>query len=111
MSRERYREQLVEILKRNLFDEYEYQALEETADEVMTLFGDDSVRIDFLQACFDEKRYTGKARLRLSTTDRGWRLHETKSRDGTASVREAIDKVIEEQSEAALQDEQGEDMP
>jgi hypothetical protein len=53
----------------------------------------DKERLDFLQKLNDRKLYTGKVILRESTTGRGWRLHET-SREGTTSVREAIDNAM-----------------
>ena len=54
----------------------------------------DEERIDFLETLNSKAEYTGKCLLRLSTTGRGWRLHETEN--GFDTVREAIDSFIEE---------------
>jgi hypothetical protein len=51
----------------------------------------DKDRIDFLQALTNKKLYSGRVILRISTTGRGWRLHETSNSDGIHSVRKAID--------------------
>jgi hypothetical protein len=51
----------------------------------------DTERIDLLEALNNEALYTGKCILRLSSTGRGWRLHETEKTDGYPTVREAID--------------------
>jgi len=56
----------------------------------------DTERIDFLQKLLDQKRYTGRAILRFSTTGRGWRLHETSNPKGKTSVRETMDIFMEE---------------
>ena len=55
----------------------------------------DKDRIDFLQRLTDQKKYTGDVILRVSTTGRGWRLHETSQLGATSSVREAIDTFME----------------
>ena len=55
----------------------------------------DKDRIDFLEKIMTEKKYyTGKVMLRISTSGRGWRLHETSRRGGWTSVRDAIDAII-----------------
>lgn len=54
----------------------------------------DTARIDFLQKLLDEKKYTGKAILRWSTSGRGWRLHETNIAGATENIRDAIDDFI-----------------
>jgi len=56
----------------------------------------DKELLDFLESENKKARYTGECMFRLSTTGRGWRLHET-SQEGTSnSVREAISKAIKE---------------
>lgn len=50
----------------------------------------DKELLDFLQLQNEKARYTGKCIFRLSSTDRGWRLHETKNKKGNENVREAI---------------------
>lgn len=55
----------------------------------------DTDLISYLQDLTDRAEYTGRVVLRKSTTDRGWRLHET-SRLGSKSVRQAIINFIEE---------------
>lgn len=54
----------------------------------------DKKRLDFLQNNLGS--YTGKVICRMSTSGRGWRLHETSLEDAVDSVRKAIDKFIEE---------------
>jgi hypothetical protein len=56
----------------------------------------DKDRINFLQKLTDQKKYTGDVILRISTTGRGWRLHETSQLGATSSVREAIDTFMEQ---------------
>ena len=58
----------------------------------------DKHRIDFLQALTGIKQYTGKVTMRMSSTGRGWRLHETDSGDGVESVRDALDRFMHEYS-------------
>lgn len=67
---------------------------------------DDRDRLDWLQEQLNKKSYTGKCIFRLSTSGRGWRLHETseEARDRfgiipTPSVREAIDQAMERENE------------
>lgn len=52
----------------------------------------DKQRLDFLDSLTGE--YTGKVILRMSTTGRGWRLHESSKPQGKKTVREAIDNLI-----------------
>jgi len=54
----------------------------------------DAQRLDFLQELNEESEYTGLVILRLSTTGRGWRLHETANIGGVPSVRVAIDNFM-----------------
>ena len=49
----------------------------------------DKAMLDFLQELTDRKTYSGFVVLRESTTERGWRLHET-TMPGSTDVREAI---------------------
>lgn len=50
----------------------------------------DTELLDFLEELNQERRYTGLCLLRLSTTNRGWRLHETSQENAVSSVRQAI---------------------
>ncbi len=53
----------------------------------------DTELLDALQSLNDRSDYTGKCILRMSTTGRGWRLHETSDEDfgpPRKCVREAI---------------------
>jgi len=54
----------------------------------------DTERLDFLQQLTDESRYSGHVILRRSTTDRGWRLHETRAFGSVLFVRDAIDTFL-----------------
>ena len=54
----------------------------------------DTELLDVLQKLNDEAVYSGVCILRLSTTGRGWRLHETADEDVVVprtSVRQAIE--------------------
>ena len=53
----------------------------------------DKERLDYLDSMLGT--YTGQVVLRMSQTGRGMRLHES-HRTGSQTVREAIDKYIEE---------------
>ena len=55
----------------------------------------DKQLLDFLQAKNDEARYTGKCVFRMSTSGRGWRLHESSKKAAKKSVRETIGDAIE----------------
>jgi hypothetical protein len=55
----------------------------------------DTELLDFLQKLNDEENFTGKCVLRMSTTRRGWRLHETSLPGAKKSVREAISNFME----------------
>lgn len=60
----------------------------------------DTELLDVLQKLNDESRYTGKCVLRISTTGRGWRLHETSDADfgsPVKSVRQAIEDFVEKE--------------
>ncbi len=56
----------------------------------------DSDRIDFLDKLNKKAQYTGRCILRMSTTGRGWRLHETSDENASPDVRTAIDKFMME---------------
>lgn len=56
----------------------------------------DEQLIDFLQERNDDAIYSGKCILRFSLHGRGWRLHETTLEGAYASVREAIEYVMDE---------------
>ena len=51
----------------------------------------DKERLDWLQKQLDKASYTGRCVFRWSTTDRGFRLHETSFPGAVSSVRQAID--------------------
>lgn len=57
----------------------------------------DTDRIDFLQELTEKFSEEGKVIGRMSTTNRGWRLHQTKLKKGVSSVRGAIDSFMLEQ--------------
>ena len=61
----------------------------------MTTYTDTEL-LNFLQLLTNQKTYTGRVILRMSTTDRGWRLHETSQHGAVEDVRTAIDRVIRE---------------
>ena len=50
----------------------------------------DTEILNFLQRKNDESKYTGLCIFRMSSSGRGWRLHETSRKNGTVSVRKAI---------------------
>lgn len=50
----------------------------------------DTKLLDFLQKKNNESNYTGSCIFRMSSTGRGWRLHETSKVGGNSSVRKAI---------------------
>ena len=54
----------------------------------------DTERLDFLQKLTDEGRYTKRAIMRMSSTGRGWRLHESELDDAGNNVRETIDAFM-----------------
>lgn len=55
----------------------------------------DTELLDFLESLNEVRRYTGKCILRMSSTERGWRLHESSHPEAKATVREAIIAFIE----------------
>ena len=61
----------------------------------------DTEILDFLQKKNDESKYTGLCIFRMSSTGRGWRLHETSRMDSgrkaTTSVRKAILDAMREE--------------
>lgn len=57
----------------------------------------DTELLDYLETLTEARTYTGKCILRLSTTGRGWRLHESSHPEAKPSVREAIIAFIEAQ--------------
>ena len=54
----------------------------------------DTELISFLEEENKKCRYTGNCIFRLSTTRRGWRLHETSKPQGHPTVREAITRAL-----------------
>ena len=56
----------------------------------------DKELLDFLQSLTDEHMYSGRVVCRMSTTRRGWRLHETSRKNGVPNVREAIAHFVAE---------------
>ena len=55
----------------------------------------DTELLDALQKLNDDKAYTGKCILRLSSDGRGWRLHETIRPFGRHNVRNAIEEFVQ----------------
>ena len=55
----------------------------------------DTELLDFLQRRIDKSTYTGKVILRMSTTSRGLRLHETFREGAVRDVREAIAQAMD----------------
>ena len=51
---------------------------------------DDCELIEFLEQLNERKLYTGRCILRMSITERGWRLHESSEDEAVRTVREAI---------------------
>ena len=65
--------------------------------EVVNIKGEcltDTELISFLEEENKKCRYTGNCIFRLSTTRRGWRLHETSKPQGCPTVREAITSAL-----------------
>ena len=55
----------------------------------------DKDRVDFLQRILvDDGKHTGKCVLILSSTGRGFRLHESSNISATDNVRQQIDDMI-----------------
>ncbi len=54
----------------------------------------DTELLDALQKLNDECKYTGKCIMRVSSLERGWRLHETSREGAQVSVRDAIENFI-----------------
>lgn len=54
----------------------------------------DTEILDWLEKQNALSRYTGKCVFRLSTTGRGWRLHETSLPSAEKSVRVALAKAM-----------------
>lgn len=61
----------------------------------------DTDLLDWLELQNAKKLYTGRCVYRWSTTDRGWRLHET-SAPGSSTVRGAIVEAILREETAAV---------
>ena len=61
----------------------------------------DTELLNFLQKKNDESKYTGLCIFRMSTTGRGWRLHETSHSGGSSSVREAIFREMRKEETAS----------
>lgn len=63
----------------------------------------DTELLDFLQRKNDESQYTGLCIFRMSSTGRGWRLHETsiERHGGSSSVREAIFRAMRAEEKSA----------
>ena len=57
----------------------------------------DRTRIEYLETI--NGTYTGRVILRMSSTERGFRLHETSREGSERTVREAIDKHMREHPE------------
>ena len=63
----------------------------------MTNVPNDTERLDFLQKLTDNGKYTKRVIMRMSTTGRGWRLHESELDDAVNDVRETIDAFMKRQ--------------
>jgi len=59
----------------------------------------DTELLDYLQSLNDKQGFTGRCILRMSASDRGWRLHETRMDGATTNVREAIEQFIKNENE------------
>jgi hypothetical protein len=59
----------------------------------------DSEMLDWLQGQNDLSRYTGRCLFRMSTTGRGWRLHETSGDNAYMCVRNAIAVAMQEEKQ------------
>ena len=64
----------------------------------MTKIPNDTERLDFLQKLTDNGQYTKRVIMRISSTDRGWRLHESELDDAVNNVRETIDAFMKGKS-------------
>lgn len=81
--------------------------MEDTIRLLMTLPGEDRLmeieqafadkaRLDKLQALTEKNAYTGSVIMRMSSSGRGWRLHETEQSGADSDVRGAIDRFFAE---------------
>jgi hypothetical protein len=61
----------------------------------VTACSDDTQRINHLEGMLDAGKYSRQCILRMSTTGRGFRLHETRRLGAFDTVRQAIDEVME----------------
>lgn len=68
---------------------------EERLEAVENAFADQK-RLNKLQALTEREDYTGRVIMRLSTTGRGWWLHETDEEGSDADVRSALDRFFAE---------------
>ena len=57
----------------------------------------DTELLDFLQKKNNESNYTGLCIFRMSSTGRGWRLHETSKKGASTSVRVAISSAMKKE--------------
>jgi len=57
----------------------------------------DTKLLDWLEKQNAKSRYTGRCVFRMSTTGRGWRLHETSLPDAVPSVRQAIRNAMRDE--------------
>lgn len=66
----------------------------------------DTELLDALQKLNDKCKYTGKCVLRMSTSQRGWRLHETSRRGAQRNIRTAIyDFIMSTKTETRTENE------
>lgn len=72
----------------------EVESVEELLEELHK--PDDIELLDFLQQELNKSAYTGKVVCRDSTTNRGWRLHETSREGAVSDVRQAIINYMEQ---------------
>ena len=59
----------------------------------------DTELLDYLERLNEDKEYTGRCILRLSSKGQGWRLQETDREGSSKTVREAIEKFAQENIE------------
>jgi len=91
LTPEKRKKEIIKKIDKAGFSEVELERLKKKARIDLKALLSDKDRIDFLQALTNKKLYSGRIILRISTTGRGWRLHETSKPDGIHSVRKAID--------------------
>ena len=59
----------------------------------------DTEMLDWLEAQNNKAQYTGKCVFRWSAVGHGWRLHESSRENASESVRSAIQKAMEKETQ------------